>query len=322
MYVPEKIFFTKGVGKHKEYLASFDLEDTPLRLFQKIKEIEKLRDSFFNAGKVPSKVNEITWAQFKDAVRTFNKKKNAFYKGLKKEQYSNLQKKLELIKIAEDNKDNEDIATTTALMKKIQSDWKKIGHVPRKDSDKIWKEFKAACNYFFDKLHKSRNEANKVEFEAFSKKGKILDDLKDLKLTGDKDKDLKVIKEIISEWKEIGRVPSDKRFIEGKFNKTLDELFSKLKMDRNEVELIKFENKLEVLNNEEDSRHLDNERAFIRKKIDEIKSQINQLENNLQFFTNVNDDNPLVKEVHSNIKNHKNALKLWKTKLSKIKELY
>jgi hypothetical protein len=289
---------------------------------KKIKEIEKLRDSFFNAGKVPSKVNEITWAQFKDAVRTFNKKKNAFYKGLKKEQYSNLQKKLELIKIAEDNKDNEDIATTTALMKKIQSDWKKIGHVPRKDSDKIWKEFKAACNYFFDKLHKSRNEANKVEFEAFSKKGKILDDLKDLKLTGDKDKDLKVIKEIISEWKEIGRVPSDKRFIEGKFNKTLDELFSKLKMDRNEVELIKFENKLEVLNNEEDSRHLDNERAFIRKKIDEIKSQINQLENNLQFFTNVNDDNPLVKEVHSNIKNHKNTLKLWKTKLSKIKELY
>ena len=61
---------------------------------------------------------------------------------------------------------------------------------------------------------------------------------------------------------------------------------------------------------------------FIRKKIDEIKGQINQLENNLQFFTNVNDDNPLVKEVHNNIKNHKDSLKLWKTKLSKIKELY
>jgi len=102
----------------------------------------------------------------------------------------------------------------------------------------------------------------------------------------------------------------------------LDELFSKLKMDRNEIELIKFENKLEVLNNEVDHRNLDNERVFIRKKIDEVKSQINQLENNLQFFTNVKDDNPLVKEVHSNIKNHKDALKLWKTKLSKIKKLY
>jgi len=289
---------------------------------KKIKEIEILRDAFFNAGKVPSKVNEETWAKFKDAVRNFNKKKNSFYKGLKKEQYTNLQKKLELIKIAEDNKDNEDIATTTALMKKIQNDWKKIGHVPRKDSDKIWKQFKTACNHFFDKLHASRNAANKVEIDAFNQKNALLDSLKNLEISGDKEKDLTIIKKLISDWKELGRVPNDKRYIEGKFNKALDELFSKLKMDKNEVELIKFENKLEVLSNEDDNQNLDNERAFIRKKIDEIKAQINQLENNLQFFTNVNDDNPLVKEVHNNIKAHKDSLKLWKTKLSKIKELY
>ena len=131
-----------------------------------------------------------------------------------------------------------------------------------------------------------------------------------------------VINDLISNWKSIGRVPNDKRYIEGKFNKALDELFSKLKMNRNEIELIKFENKLEILSNEDDNQNLDNERSFIRKKIDEVKSQINQLENNLQFFTNVDDDNPLVKEVHNNIKSHKESLKLWKTKLSKIKELY
>ena len=289
---------------------------------KKIKEIEKLRDSFFKTGKVPIKVNEETWSKFKDAVRTFNKSKNAFYKGLKKEQYKNLQKKLELIKIAEDNKDNEDIPTTIALMKKIQSDWKKIGHVPRKDSDKIWKQFKTACNYFFDKLHASKNEASKVEIEAYKKKCDLLDSMKSLKITQEKEKGLVEINNLISSWKEIGRVPSDKRFIEGKFNKGLDELFSKLKMDKNEVELIKFENKLEVLSQDENNQNLDHERSFIRKKIDEIKAQINQLENNLQFFTNVDDDNPLVKEVHNNIKNHKDSLKLWKTKLSKIKELY
>lgn len=288
----------------------------------KIKEIEALREAFFNAGKVPSKDNEDTWSKFKDAVRTFNKKKNTFYKGLKKEQYKNLQKKLELIQIAEDNKDNEDIATTIALMKKIQSDWKKIGHVPRKDSDKVWKQFKSACNHFFDKLHASRNAANKVEIDAFNKKNGLLDSMKELKLSEDKGKDLSTIKNLISDWKNIGRVPNDKRYIEGKFNKALDELFSKLKMDRNEVELIKFENKLEVLSNEDDNQNLDHERSFIRKKIDEVKSQINQLENNLQFFTNVEDDNPLVKEVHNNIKSHKESLKLWKTKLNKIKELY
>ena len=92
-------------------------------------------------------------------------------------------------------------------------------------------------------------------------------------------------------------------------------------MDPKEGELIKFENKLEDLSHQEDTRHLEHETSFIRKKIDELKSEINQLENNLQFFTNVDDDNPVVKEVLKNIDGHKEDLKLWKMKLRKIKEL-
>ena len=291
---------------------------------KKIKEIEALRNDFFNAGKVPIKVNEATWAKFKDSVRTFNKQKNIFYKNLKKDQYENLNKKLELIRIAEDNKDSDDVTVTTGLMKKVQSDWKKIGHVPRKDSDKIWKQFKAACNHYFDKLHANRNAENKESLDSFNKKHELLDALKDLKLTDDdKEENLKTIKEQINQWKSIGRVPNDKRYIEGKFQKTLDSLFSNLKMDRNEIEMIKFENKLDNLSNaSDDNRNLDNERSFIRKKIDEVKGQINQLENNLQFFTNADDDNPLVKAVHNNIKAHKESLDLWNNKLKRIKKLY
>lgn len=290
---------------------------------KKIKEVDALRNAFFNAGKVPIKVNEATWAKFKDSVRTFNKQKNSFYKGLKKEQYENLKKKLELIKIAEDNKDSEDLEVTTALMKKIQSDWKKIGHVPRKDSDKIWKQFKTACNYYFDRLHANRNAENKESLEAFNKKHELLDALKSLTLTNDKEKDLATLKEQINQWKNIGRVPNDKRYIESKFQKTIDGLFSNMDMDKNEVEMIKFENKLDSLNKaSEDTKNLDNERSFIRKKIDEVKSQINQLENNLQFFSNASDDNPLVEEVRNNIKAHKESLVLWNSKLKKIKELY
>ncbi|NNL83124.1 MAG: DUF349 domain-containing protein, partial [Winogradskyella sp.] len=133
---------------------------------KKIKTIEALREEFFNAGKVPQKDNEATWTKFKEAVRSFNRKKNNFYKSLKKEQYLNLQKKTELIKIAEDNKDSEDFDTVTPLMKKIQSDWKKIGHVPRRDSDKIWKQFKAACNHYFDRLHAERKAENQELFDA------------------------------------------------------------------------------------------------------------------------------------------------------------
>ncbi|WP_418509403.1 DUF349 domain-containing protein [Corallibacter sp.] len=299
----------KGANSHKEWQAA-------------IKDVEALRNEFFNAGKVPIKVNEATWAKFKDVVRTFNRKKNAFYKDLKKDQYDNLQKKLDLIKIAEDNKDSDDFETATPLMKKIQSDWKKIGHVPRKNSDKIWLQFKAACNHYFDRLHAAKNAANAEGNEAYAKKSELLDTIKSIELSGDKDADITLIKSHIETWKNLGNVPSNKRYIEGKLNSVLDELFSKLNLNKNEAELIKFDTKLEILNNAQDSRHLDNERTFIRKKINEIKSEINQLENNLQFFSNVDESNPLVKEVHNNINQHKESLKLWKTKLSKIKELY
>jgi len=289
---------------------------------KKIKAIEALREDFFKAGKVPLKVNEATWAKFKAVVRTFNKKKNNFYKSLKKDQYTNLQKKLDLIKIAEDNKDSDDYETVTPLMKKIQNDWKQIGHVPRKDSDKIWKQFKAACNHYFDKFHAERKAENKVEFEAFDKKAKLLDSLKELKLSGKAEQDVETLKQKIEEWKNIGNVPQNKRFIEGKFNKTIDGLFSSLKMDKTEVEMIKFENKLDNLSQPDDTRLLDNEHNFIRKKIDEVKGEINQLENNLQFFTNIDETNPLVKDVLNNIENHKSNLALWEEKFRKLKELY
>lgn len=289
---------------------------------KKIKDIEALRNEFFNAGKVPSKVNEATWSKFKSAVRSFNRNKNAFYKGLKKDQFDNLQKKLDLIKIAEDNKDSDDFETVTPLMKKIQNDWKKIGHVPRKDSDKIWKQFKAACNHYFDKVHEQHKEENKGLFEAFDKKQKLFDSLKTIELTGKPKKDIEAIKAIISEWKTIGNVPYNKHYIEGKFNKALDELFNKLEMDKSELEMIKFENKLENLSQPNDTRLLDNEHNFIRKKIDELRAEINQLENNLLFFSNIDEDNPLVKDVLNNIENHKDNLSVWEEKLKKIKDMY
>ncbi|WMI67830.1 DUF349 domain-containing protein [Mangrovimonas sp. YM274] len=299
-----------------------DIAKTHQAWQKKIKEVEALRQDFFNAGKVPIKVNEATWAKFKGAVRAFNKNKNAFYKNLKKEQYDNLQKKLDLIQVAEDNKDSDDFETITPLMKKIQSDWKKIGHVPRKDSDKIWKRFKAACNAYFDRLHAEKNAANKEQFEAFDKKNELLESLGKLTLSGTVETDIETIKEKIAEWQAIGHVPHNKRFIEGKFNKALDELFGKLDMDQSEIEMIKFENKLEALSQPNDTSLLDNEHNFIRKKIDEVKGEINQLENNLQFFSNIDEENPMVRDVLNNIENHKVTLSTWEEKLKKLKEMY
>lgn len=286
-----------------------------------IKQIQEHRDAFFSTGRVPRNNNKEIWKAFKDATGNFNHQKNSFYKDQKKEQYTNLEKKRELIKIAEESKDSEDFEATMALMKKVQDDWKNIGHVPRKDSDKIWKQFKKACNHYFDRVHAQKNEANKEEMVHYEAKQELLDKLAAFELSGDHKADVKSIKENISAWKEIGRVPYNKRQIEQKFNKTLDGIFSKLDLGKKETELIKFDNKLNTLVNREDDRKLQNEHFFISKKIDETKDEIRQLENNLGFFHHVDENNPLVREVHKNIERHKEQLEVWKAKLSKIKEV-
>ena len=286
---------------------------------EKIKKVEALRDAFFKAGKVPKENNEETWAAFKEATKMFNHKKNDFYKSQKKEQYDNLEKKRELVKIANENKDSEDIPATLNLMKRIQADWKKIGHVPRKDSDKVWKEFKAACNHFFDRLKDSKKQASAGEQENLEKKQSLLKTVKNTTLSGDRTKDLEVIKGHIEQWKGIGRVPYSKKGIDQDFNKVLDGLFKQLDIDKKEAELIKYENRMSSMVDGADDRAIEKERFFIRKKIDETKAEIMQLENNLGFFQHVPDDNPMVVEVHKNIARHKEDLNLWTSKLRKLK---
>ena len=287
-----------------------------------IKKMEALREAFFKAGKVPAEVTEETWAKFKNAVRSFNANKNVFYKDIKHEQHENLTKKLELVEKAKSLKESNDFAATTPIMKKIQDDWKKIGHVPRKYSDSIWKDFKDACNAYFDRMHEAKNAETGEEVEAFEKKKAFLEELKDFTLSGEHKADLDAIKEHIATWKTFGKVPFNRRHIEGKFNKILDALFEKLSMSKKDTEMMRFSNRLEQLADGDDRRALEQEQFFIRKKIDEVQSEIFQLENNIQFISSSSKgENPFIKEVQKNIERHKDDLKLWKEKLQQIKNM-
>ncbi|MBO6588815.1 MAG: DUF349 domain-containing protein [Muricauda sp.] len=318
----EKVY-EKNLEKKQEIIAGIakiaeNVADNHRGIQQQIKEVEALRESFFKAGKVPQKVNEETWGQFKETVRKFNRTKNAFYKNQKKEQQQNLEKKRELLQLAVSLKDSDDWAEVTPQMKRIQRDWKKIGHVPRKYSDKIWKEFKDACNHYFDRLHAERNDAHNEEFENFKKKSECLDRLKAFQLSGDKKKDIEDIKAFLSEWKQYGRIPYNKKHINGKFNKIVDALFKKLGIAKEQSELLKYGNKVQELAKTEDNYAIGNERIFVKRKIDEVKSEIRQLENNLQFFSNDSEDNPLVKEVVQKLNKQKEALQTWKEKMKNL----
>ncbi|RTY74663.1 MULTISPECIES: DUF349 domain-containing protein [unclassified Flavobacterium] len=306
-----EVLATEKVNAHSQWLAQ-------------IEKVEALRTAFFSAGKVPSEVNEDTWASFKTAVRNFNSFKNSFYKDIKKDQNDNLSKKTALVAKAKELQESTDFDATTPIMKQIQDEWKQIGHVPRKYSDKIWKEFKDACNHYFDKLKEQKNEENGEEVAAFDAKKTYLETLREFQLIGDHKTDLDSIKLHIETWKNFGKVPFTRRHIEGKFNKILDALFEKLSLSKKDTDMLRFSNRMDHLSESHDTRKLDNEKIFVMRKIDEVQNEIFQLENNIQFFTNTRNakkENSIVLEVRKNIAIHKESLDVWKEKLKQLRNL-
>ncbi|MEM9143089.1 MAG: DUF349 domain-containing protein [Bacteroidota bacterium] len=315
--------YEKNLERKQEIIASItaiaqDVAGNHKALQQQIQKIEALRESFFKAGKVPQRVNEDTWKSFKEAVRQFNRNKNAYYKSLKKEQHDNLEKKRNLLELALALKDSEDWDMATQEMKRIQSEWKHIGHVPRKYSDALWKDFKSACNHYFDRLHALKNKSHKEEMENLAQKEALMDRLKGFSPGDDREADMAQIKTFIQEWKSYGRVPYNKKNINQKFNKILDAVLRKMKVDQRQAELLKYGNKIQQLSKEQDGRAIANERSFIRKKIEESKNEIRQLENNLQFFSHASEDNPMVREVVKKVEGHKEALATWMAKLKRL----
>ena len=281
-----------------------------------IVETEKLRQEYFNAGKLPYAKSEEVWQKFKTATKKFNSSKNHFYKDEKSEQQENLKKKIALIEIAESLKESEDWEVATEAMKKIQADWKKIGHVPRKFSDDIWNKFKAACNSYFDRYHDQKNSVSKEQQANVDAKKAFLETLKE-----EKEHTKESVLDAIKTWQELGQLPRDVRYLEGKFNKQIDRLLEGLSLDKKEVAMLKFTHVIDGLFVNEDFRKLDSEQLFIRKKMDEVVKEMQQLENNLGFFSNAKDDNPLVLNVKNRVNEFKEDLEIWKEKLSYLRKL-
>ena len=281
-----------------------------------IVETEKLRQEYFNAGKLPYAKSEEVCQKFKTATKKFNSSKNHFYKDEKSEQQENLKKKIALIEIAESLKESEDWEIATEAMKKVQADWKKIGHVPRKFSDDIWNKFKAACNSYFDRYHDQKNSVSKEQQANVDAKKTFLETLKE-----EKEHTKESVLDAIKTWQELGQLPRDVRYLEGKFNKQIDRLLEGLSLDKKEVAMLKFTHVIDGLFVNEDFRKLDSEQLFIRNKMDEVVKEMQQLENNLGFFSNAKDDNPLVLNVKNIVNEFKEDLEIWKEKLSYLRKL-
>ena len=283
-----------------------------------IKDINTLREQFIGLGRVPKDKNAATWEAFKEVTREFNHIKNDFYKTLKTEQQGNLEKKLALLDIAKQHTESTDWNNSVQVIKKIQNDWKNIGHVPRKNSDKIWKEFKDTCNKFFDR-YKKRHEQDNQKLEVnFENKQAFLEEFKTTKISENKDEALKQLEDLYTAWVNLGKVPADKLAINQEFTTLYNDKLSALNLSKTEISDYKLQSFVNKIKADGNDRLLDDEIRKTRKTIDELEKEINQLDNNVHFFSNANADSPLLKDVYRQIDEKRKKLTETEIKLKAL----
>jgi len=288
---------------------------------EKTEKVIEIQKEWKMIGYVPKDKTGV-WKEYRKASDSFFDKKRAFYKDVRDQQNANKEQKMELLRQAEELKDNEDWNTTSAALIRLQKEWKTIGPAHQRDENRMWRKFRQACDHFFQKRKSHRSE-EAVEFENNLKaKRELIGEMEKFKPFADRNANIEALKEFAERWRNIGHVPFKlKDKVNKDYKKILDEKYGLLKIDRKEKEKIRFEQKLE------DIKETDNNDYLIRKEQDNIRAKISklnneaiQLENNIGFFANSKGAEKLKAEVERKIEKVKNEIEELKERLTMLRE--
>jgi hypothetical protein len=321
--------------QEKNYLAKQALceeaeqilsEEQPSRL----KEWQKMTDRFHellsrwkSIGRAPKSKNDQIWKRFKTSLDTFYANKRQFLSALKESQMENYNKKVALCEKAEALKESTDWKETTQALINLQKEWKEIGPVPRKYSDRIWKRFRAACDEFFNRKSDFFKSNRKEEEENLQKKTELVEAMMAFETTKNKDESLKALKDFQQKWLNIGHVPFHaKDKIYKRYQEAYEKLLEKMNLSKAELTAQGFATKLEALKKSPEGEHrLLRERSALLAKMKKLQDDITLWENNIGFFSSAK-ASELVSGFEKKIDRAKKDLTLLKEKVKLIdKEL-
>lgn len=122
--------------------------------------MQRLMEEWKEIGPVPRKKSSKVWKQFKEAMDDFYEERRKHFKDIRKEQKENLTRKNEIIAKLEELAESEDPALAVEEAKKLQTEFKNIGHVPLKHKNKIWKRYREVCDRIYGNFRASGNDLN------------------------------------------------------------------------------------------------------------------------------------------------------------------
>ena len=279
-----------------------------------INRFNTLRDQFKGVGYVPAKESKTTWQKFREIGREFMQLKNVFYKDQKKEYNQNIDEKKNLIQTSKEILESETWDSKTQEMKDIQSQWRTIGFVPRKLDNKFWTEFSDIHKVYFDRLKSGYQKLSPEQETLHKEKLNHIEKLKAAKFSNNLDTLKKEYLDYWDSWQAFSRLDSSKdEKMNLSFSNTLLAVVKKVAIEKKAKKEVL--NDLNLLILQSDPDRLQQELQEARTIVNSLKSELTQLENNLEFFSNSSSENPLFKNVEKQIKSCQN-------KISKAQEDY
>ncbi len=238
-------------------------------------------------GRAPKEVNDQVWERFRTSLNSFYQLKKDFFSKIRREQKENLNKKIDICIQAEALQDSTDWKKTTKALIDLQKQWKTIGHVPKKHSDKVWKRFRAACDTFFNNKAKYFSSIDENQQENLKKKQALIEKLKSFEIGEDTKASIDALKEIQREWSEIGHVPfKQKDAIYNEYRNLLNGIYDALNISRKEIANQNFREKYaQLAESPHGKQDIQRERRFLTNKLRQMEDEIKVFENNLGFFS-------------------------------------
>jgi len=249
---------------------------------QEILELQKRWDSVGGTPRAKSKdLNKKFWSAFKQ----FFHNKNQFFKKLDEERDKNLKAKQQLLARAIELKTSEDWNKTSLELKQLQAQWKEIGPVPERQREKIYKEFKEACDFFFDQRRGLQEKADQEQEENLKRKESIIDELIAAAVAGNTS--VEQLNQLQGQFNDVGFVPKNmiasvkQRFAEA-VEKYVQSISGLSESDREQTLL---QSQLYGLKNDPQAeRKLFHKEQNLRKQIQKAENDLSTLRNNLEFF--------------------------------------
>ena len=273
----------------------------------------ELEKEWKDIGRLNKVENSIAWKSLRTVLNNFYDKKNAYYKQKKEEGKNILKAKIIICEKSEKLQNSTDWQVTGNQLITLQNEWKNAGFSSADQSNKIWKRFKAACDTFFNARKVHYKAMDKEKEGALKEKEELLLTLKEFKASSNSKDDIKKLKEFSNQWKKLGHIPRDKMKINDEFFDLINAKFEELGLSKKVLAEEQYKNKVSSIKG--NGKAISSEKQFLRLKIDNLKKEISQYENNISFFGKNKSTEPLRKQVEEQIAKANTDIEALKQKL-------